>query len=81
MRRIARWLVVAWLAAGTASAGLPETPRPQQLTVADGLSSNRINAVAEDASGYLWIATSDGLVRYDGIGYRIWRLGQGLRDS
>ena len=81
MRRIACWLLAGCLAAGTAWAGLPETPRPQQLTVADGLSSNRINAVAEDASGYLWIATSDGLVRYDGIGYRVWRVGQGLRDN
>jgi signal transduction histidine kinase/streptogramin lyase len=62
-------------------AGLPETPQPQQLTVADGLPSNRINDIAEDAFGYLWIATSDGLARYDGIGFRVWRVGQGLRDN
>jgi len=67
--------------AGTAIAGLPETPQPQQLTVADGLPSNRVNAVAEDAFGYLWIATSDGLARYDGIGFRTWRVGAGLRDN
>ena len=30
-------------------AGLPETPQPQQLTVVDGLPSNRINDIAEDA--------------------------------
>ncbi|WP_159015488.1 hybrid sensor histidine kinase/response regulator [Cognatiluteimonas profundi] len=62
-------------------AGLPETPQPQQLTVVDGLPSNRINDIAEDAYGYLWIATSDGLARYDGIGFRTWRVGQGLRDN
>ena len=62
-------------------AGLPETPQPQQLTVADGLPSNRINDIAEDAYGYLWIATSDGLARYDGIAFRVWRVGQGLRDN
>jgi ligand-binding sensor domain-containing protein len=62
-------------------AGLPETPQPQQLTVVDGLPSNRINDIAEDASGYLWIATSDGLARYDGIEFRVWRVGQGLRDN
>jgi signal transduction histidine kinase/CheY-like chemotaxis protein/sugar lactone lactonase YvrE len=67
--------------AGVALAGLPETPQPQQLTVADGLPSNRVNAVAEDAFGYLWIATSDGLARYDGIGFRTWRVGAGLRDN
>ena len=31
-----------------AGAGLPETPRPRQITVADGLPSNRINGLTED---------------------------------
>ncbi|MDR0183063.1 ATP-binding protein [Lysobacter arvi] len=63
-----------------ASAG-PAIPRPRQLTVADGLPSNSINGIAEDQSGYLWIATSDGLARYDGITFRIWRAGDGLFDN
>ncbi|WP_243412193.1 ATP-binding protein [Cognatiluteimonas telluris] len=75
-------LLCAWIAAApVARAGLPETPQPQQITVADGLPSNRINDIAEDAFGYLWIATSDGLARYDGIGFQVWRVGQGLRDN
>lgn len=74
-------LLVASALAWPVRAGLPETPRPRQLTVADGLPSNRINGIAEDRSGYLWIATSDGLARYDGIGFRIWRAEQGLRDN
>ncbi|HEX2595964.1 MAG TPA: two-component regulator propeller domain-containing protein, partial [Luteimonas sp.] len=76
--------VVLWLylaACLPVHAGLPETPQPQQLTVADGLPSNRINDIDEDAYGYLWIATSDGLARYDGIGFQVWRVGQGLRDN
>ena len=77
-------VVLLWLclpAGRPVHAGLPETPQPQQLTVVDGLPSNRINDIAEDASGYLWIATSDGLARYDGIEFRVWRVGQGLRDN
>jgi len=54
---------------------------PRQLSVYDGLPSNRINALAEDRQGYLWIATRDGLARYDGVGYRVWRVGDGLRDN
>ena len=73
------WLYLA--ACLPVHAGLPETPQPQQLTVADGLPSNRINDIDEDAYGYLWIATSDGLARYDGIGFQVWRVGQGLRDN
>ncbi|GAA5076809.1 ATP-binding protein [Lysobacter panacisoli] len=66
---------------GPVRAHLPETPRPRQITVADGLPSNRINGITEDRNGYLWIATSDGLARYNGIGFRVWRVEQGLRDS
>src|SRR5687768_16300658 len=65
--------------ATTSHAGLPETPRPRQLTVVDGLPSNRINGIAEDRSGYLWIATSDGLARHDGVDFHTWRVEQGLR--
>ncbi|GAB6196672.1 ATP-binding protein [Lysobacter xanthus] len=77
------WIVFAAcaLGAGVAHAGLPETPRPRQFTVADGLPSNRINGLAQDRAGYLWIATSDGLARFDGVGFRTWRVDQGLRDN
>ena len=68
---------VAWSVAWAS----PAIPRPRQLTVADGLPSNSINDIAEDQSGYLWIATSDGLARYDGITFRIWRAGDGLLDN
>ncbi|ROU04939.1 hybrid sensor histidine kinase/response regulator [Lysobacter enzymogenes] len=78
---VAALALLAALAAVPAAAGLPETPRPRQLTVADGLPSNTINRIAEDRHGYLWIATSEGLARYDGTGYRIWQREQGLRDN
>jgi signal transduction histidine kinase/ligand-binding sensor domain-containing protein/CheY-like chemotaxis protein len=80
-RVVAMLLTLCLPVAFMARAGLPETPQPQQLTVADGLPSNRINDIAEDAFGYLWIATSDGLARYDGIAFQVWRVGQGLRDN
>ncbi|WP_411835022.1 two-component regulator propeller domain-containing protein [Pseudoxanthomonas mexicana] len=67
--------------AAPAHAGLPETPRLRQLTVADGLPSNVVYDIAEDAEGYLWLATIDGLARYDSIGFRVWRLGEGLQDN
>ncbi len=84
----ARGWLGAWLACllllsvpGWARTVLPATPQPRQLTVADGLPSNSINDFAEDAYGYLWLATDDGLARYDGRSYRIWRIEDGLRDN
>lgn len=86
MRSIVGFVAAVLVALGLlwpagARAGLPETPRPRQFTVADGLPSNRINAIAQDHAGYLWIATSDGLARFDGVGFRVWRVEQGLRDN
>ena len=36
------------------------------VTLFHGLPSDRVNAIAEDASGALWFGTDKGLVRYDG---------------
>jgi signal transduction histidine kinase/ligand-binding sensor domain-containing protein len=38
----------------------------ETLTSKDGLSQNMVYDVVEDAQGYLWVATKDGLNRYDG---------------
>jgi ligand-binding sensor domain-containing protein/two-component sensor histidine kinase len=38
----------------------------ERLTTEEGLSSNTITDIAQDDRGFLWIATSDGLNRFDG---------------
>ena len=38
----------------------------KQWTRADGLPSNNIDWILQTSDGYLWMATSEGLVRYDG---------------
>ncbi|MFI5155263.1 MAG: two-component regulator propeller domain-containing protein [Chitinophagales bacterium] len=44
-----------------------------QLTTRNGLSSNRSTAVIQDHKGYYWIATEDGLNRFDGTSCKIYR--------
>ncbi|MBX2930753.1 MAG: hypothetical protein KF781_02260 [Chitinophagaceae bacterium] len=39
----------------------------------NGLSINTVNALQFDKNGYLWIATSDGLQRYDGYGFKTFK--------
>lgn len=39
----------------------------ERVTVEQGLTSNRINGIVQDHSGFLWIATNNGLNRFDGV--------------
>jgi signal transduction histidine kinase/ligand-binding sensor domain-containing protein len=38
----------------------------------DGLPSNAVYAVVQDAEGYLWLATDQGVVRFDGVRFTLW---------
>jgi signal transduction histidine kinase/CheY-like chemotaxis protein len=81
MLRIGLALLLLFTTEARAWDDAASVPQPRQFSVFDGLPSNRVNAIAEDAQGYLWIGTRDGLARYDGVGFRIWRVGDGLRDN
>lgn len=42
----------------------------QTFTTREGLSHNDVRAMTADSSGFMWIATWDGLSRYDGYTFR-----------
>lgn len=64
-RAIAALLVAAVLPA-TAQAEIAPGWSMLHWGVEDGLPVGSINAMAQDDEGYLWLATMDGLVRFDG---------------
>lgn len=70
-------VLLAWLSS-PAAASLPEAAR---VTTADGLPSNAVHQGVQDRQGYLWFATDDGLARFDGRQFRVWRREQGLADN
>lgn len=39
----------------------------------DGLSSNTVNAILKDRHGFVWFATEDGLTKFDGLNYTVYR--------
>lgn len=43
------------------------------LTTENGLSSNQVNFVIQDREGFYWIATQDGLNRFDGSDCKVFR--------
>lgn len=58
--------LLAFLAIFT-PANAQDTPHfIEKLTTIEGLSSNNINDLVQDNNGFLWIATPDGLNRFDG---------------
>ena len=74
------WIEVILAGALAASASsqaddaqLYTTPYFQTLGVAAGMPSSRIYKTVQDRDGYLWFGTQDGLARYDGVGFRVYR--------
>lgn len=43
------------------------------LTVEDGLSNNDVNTLIQDKTGFIWFGTEDGLNRYDGYKFKVFR--------
>ena len=52
---------------------LVAAPRFIHYNAADGLPSNTVYAVTQDAEGALWIGTRNGLARYDGAHFQSWK--------
>lgn len=66
------------LLGGCISTPVSAQPRPGAdvapgLERLDGLSHNTVFSILQDRYGYLWIGTSDGLNRYDGYTYTVYR--------
>ena len=45
----------------------------KQFFINEGLSNNSINAIVQTRDGFLWIATKDGLNRYDGQNFKVFK--------
>ncbi|MDE3126909.1 MAG: diguanylate cyclase [Gemmatimonadota bacterium] len=71
MRRIARLLAVLMIAASVRAMPAWGQYRAEQFTSANGLPQNTVSGIAQTPDGYLWFATYDGLVRYDGVTFTI----------
>jgi signal transduction histidine kinase/ligand-binding sensor domain-containing protein/DNA-binding response OmpR family regulator len=46
---------------------IPDKLHFKHLSIENGLSDNTINRIIEDSYGFIWIATANGLNKYDGL--------------
>jgi signal transduction histidine kinase/ligand-binding sensor domain-containing protein/DNA-binding response OmpR family regulator len=56
-----------------AAARAGDDPRVKCLGIEQGLSNNAVTCVYQDARGFMWFGTYDGLNRYDGYGFTVYR--------
>jgi serine phosphatase RsbU (regulator of sigma subunit)/ligand-binding sensor domain-containing protein len=69
-------LILAWgflAAACAAGAGAQEHVAFEHLSVKQGLSQADVNCILQDSRGFMWLGTQDGLNRFDGYGFRVYR--------
>ena len=57
----------------TAAFSLAEDYRFEHITVKDGLSLSYVTSIAQDKNGYIWFGTQDGLNKYDGFSFVVYK--------
>lgn len=75
MWRFVYTISLIWICA---IAGSAERLPVRQYTVADGLAQGTVWNIHQDAHGFLWLATSDGLSRFDGYRFTNYKKSEGL---
>lgn len=82
-----RFSLIAVVASGLLIVCLPELFSAQAeilpvktYTAADGLPRDAVWKVRQDARGFLWFCTSEGLVRFDGYAFKLYGKDDGLPD-
>lgn len=50
-----------------------DNPPVKYLGIEQGLSNDAVTSVFQDAKGFMWFGTYDGLNRYDGYGFTVYR--------
>jgi len=52
---------------------IPQSIHFNHLTTDNGLSNNNVLDIIQDRAGFIWLATADGLNRFDGYDFKIFR--------
>ncbi|WP_288429373.1 helix-turn-helix domain-containing protein [uncultured Spirosoma sp.] len=76
----ARWLAERWLAlllglviVADLRAQPAQLPAPETITARQGLPQAFVPAITQDKRGFIWMATRDGLARYDGYTFKVFQ--------
>lgn len=70
IRPLAIGIPLLLLLATSAVRAAPAEYRIDTWTIDSGLPHNNVNSILQTRDGYMWFATNDGLVRFDGVRFR-----------
>lgn len=73
MKVIASIIVICLLSLGRLFAFEQPDLKFERLTIDQGLSQGNINAIIQDRNGFMWFGTQDGLNRFDGYEYVVYK--------
>src|SRR3990172_3384294 len=51
----------------------PQSFRFERISVEAGLSQSTVNTIIQDKEGFIWFGTEDGLNRYDGYNFLVYK--------
>ncbi|HET6995958.1 MAG TPA: two-component regulator propeller domain-containing protein, partial [Chitinophagaceae bacterium] len=66
-------LVLLFIGCTLLSANAQEDINFTSLTIKDGLSSNTVTSILKDRYGFMWFGTEDGLDKFDGTNFKVYR--------
>ena len=58
-----------------------ENIRFRNISIEDGLSQATAEVIYQDSKGYIWIGTSDGLNRYNGYEFKVYKYSEDSKNS
>ncbi len=65
--------IIILVTAGRPGSAFGQDMNFNRLTINDGLSQNTIYSIFQDRTGFVWIGTEDGLNRFDGYEFKVYR--------
>ncbi|MCJ8267817.1 MAG: hypothetical protein MJK04_00265 [Psychrosphaera sp.] len=70
---IALFIVLPFLLHAFNAVAIDTVTHFERLSIEDGLSQNTVFSILQDSQGYIWFGTADGLNRYDGYTFKVFR--------
>lgn len=78
MRLLLRYVLLCVVFCPVICFGQKTAIKFKHLTINEGLSQNTVYCTLQDNQGFIWIATEDGLNRYDGYNFNIYKHNKNL---